>query len=149
MATRRRYNLQRLFSTFPGGWPGAGLMLLRAAVGGTAIVQGGRFLSGSVDLTLWMWLTGLLSILSGISLLVGFLTPVVGGIAAVGVTSMAFFRVPLPALNLFDATLQTVLIVLVAIAVALLGPGALSADARLFGRREIIIPANSRVPKTE
>jgi hypothetical protein len=36
----------------------------------------------------------------------------------------------------------------VAAAIMLLGPGALSLDARLFGRREIIIPDNRHSPKS-
>jgi hypothetical protein len=34
-----------------------------------------------------------------------------------------------------------------ATAIALLGPGAFSLDARLFGRREILIPPDPRSPK--
>lgn len=33
-----------------------------------------------------------------------------------------------------------------AIAIALIGPGAFSVDARLFGRREILIPHDGRSP---
>jgi hypothetical protein len=33
-----------------------------------------------------------------------------------------------------------------AVAVALLGPGAFAVDARLFGRREVVIPRPSRPP---
>jgi uncharacterized membrane protein YphA (DoxX/SURF4 family) len=37
-------------------------------------------------------------------------------------------------------------VVAVAVALVLLGPGALSLDARLFGRREIIFPHERRPP---
>jgi hypothetical protein len=35
-----------------------------------------------------------------------------------------------------------------AVAVALMGPGAFSLDARLFGRREIVIPPLHRGPES-
>jgi hypothetical protein len=38
--------MQRLFSTFPAGSPGFGLLLLRAAVGTTAIMQGFLYIVG-------------------------------------------------------------------------------------------------------
>ncbi len=37
---------------------------------------------------------------------------------------------------------------LILVALVFLGPGAFSLDARLFGRREIIIPGTHRPPKT-
>lgn len=45
----------------------------------------------------------------------------------------AIFPVPLPAESLVG-------VIILAAAIALLGPGAFSLDARLFGRREIVIP---------
>jgi uncharacterized membrane protein YphA (DoxX/SURF4 family) len=55
-------------------------------------------------------------------------------------TTLSWFS--LPAANQFETKMMTILIGVVALAVVLLGPGALSIDARLFGRREIIIPRN-------
>jgi hypothetical protein len=40
--------------------------------------------------------------------------------------------------------MTTALSAVIALAVICLGPGALSLDARLFGRREIIIPTSFR-----
>jgi hypothetical protein len=48
--------------------------------------------------------------------------------------------VPVPDPNLFASIPSLVLLAVVAVAVMLLGPGAFSLDARLFGLREIIIP---------
>jgi uncharacterized membrane protein YphA (DoxX/SURF4 family) len=56
-------------------------------------------------------------------------------------------RFPPPSLNLFEALLPTFLVVVVAVAIIFLGPGAWSVDGRLFGRREIIIPHTSRSTK--
>ena len=40
----------------------------------------------------------------------------------------------------FDEGAVTAVVVVIAIALECLGPGALSIDARLFGRREIVLP---------
>ena len=42
---RRSREVQRLFSSFPRGWPGLGLLLLRVAVGFSLVVQGGACLA--------------------------------------------------------------------------------------------------------
>jgi len=61
-------------------------------------------------------------------LLLGFLTPIV--VLALGVMSLGVaFTI--------DEFIEFVILIAV---VALLGPGAYSIDARLFGRREVIIP---------
>src|SRR5215218_7416837 len=67
--------LQRLFYWFPGGHRGVALLLLRIAGGGAAGIDGGLYLSGSVDPTLAVWIVGLAAISGGMSLFAGFLTP--------------------------------------------------------------------------
>lgn len=83
---------------------------------------------------------GLLAVASGVSLLIGYLTPFGGLVAGlVGVSSnVLWFQTPSP--NLFDTRLATALATCIAGALVCLGPGAFSIDARLFGRREITIP---------
>src|SRR6266498_2615435 len=61
----RRRGLQRFFSTFPGGWPCVGLFLLRAAVGLTAVIQGGFFLTDGGSQTVTNWVIGLIAVASG------------------------------------------------------------------------------------
>jgi hypothetical protein len=133
-----------LFSTFPGGWPGAGLLLLRGAIGITTIIQGGIYLAEPNNLTLGTGTVGSVAIMSGALLLSGFLTPVAGVLIGLGTLSIALGWLPAAARNLFDAPLPAVFGVIVSGAIVLLGPGACSIDARLFGRREIIIPPVSR-----
>jgi len=137
--------LQRLFSTFPGGLPAIGLLLLRAAVGVTAMVQGGVCLSKG-DGSFEHWGVGLTMAASGILLLVGFLTPVAGALVALATVSIALSWFPSPAANLFNAPLPAILVVIMAVALALIGPGVASVDRRLFGRREIIISHTPRKP---
>lgn len=108
------------------------------------MIQGGSYLADGRSLTLATCAAGVAGMVAGASLLIGFLTPVVGGLVGLGAIGIALSWVPSPALNLFDTPLPTVLVAIVAAAVVFLGPGALSLDARLFGRREIIIPSTSR-----
>jgi uncharacterized membrane protein YphA (DoxX/SURF4 family) len=131
-----------LFSTFPGGGRGFGLLLLRAAIGVIAIADGVAALNANGHTA--ALLAGGLALLSGISLLVGLFTPVASGLVALGAVSLALSWLPMPGADPFDSRPLIVLVVVVAVAVVLLGPGALSLDARLFGPREIIIPRTPR-----
>jgi uncharacterized membrane protein YphA (DoxX/SURF4 family) len=66
------------------------------------------------------------------ALLLGFLTPVAALLsAAIEVATLTVAG---------DVTVASLLIPLRAFALALLGPGAYSLDARLFGRRVLILP---------
>jgi uncharacterized membrane protein YphA (DoxX/SURF4 family) len=94
--------------------------------------------------TFGMWVVCLLTVASGVSLLIGFLTPVTCGLTAAGTV---LIRIQAPTPNLFEARLATVFVVIMAAAIGFLGPGAFSLDSRLFGRREIIIPPRSGLPK--
>jgi hypothetical protein len=112
-------------------------------VGVTAAVQGGMSLSNADEPTITTLTAALVAIVSGASLLIGFVTP---GAAALAGLSLAFlvissFPAPAPVLLLDPA--GAFCVAAVAGAVALLGPGALSLDARLFGRRELVFPHDS------
>lgn len=81
-----------------------------------------------------------MAISSGSSLLIGFLTPVAGAIVGLGGAGIALSWFPAGTSNLLDGRLATFLMIVVAVSVIFLGPGAYSLDCYLFGRREIIIP---------
>ena len=57
--------MARLFSTFPGGWPGLGLLLLRATVGIAAGVEGGACFLNSENGIFGAWLVGGLAVAAG------------------------------------------------------------------------------------
>jgi uncharacterized membrane protein YphA (DoxX/SURF4 family) len=133
--------LRRLsFTTYPDGWPGLGLLLLRIAVGITAGVQGGAYLINSSMLTALTWIVGCLMLVSGAFLLIGFLTRITDLMIAIGSIGFWLSWFSPYTSDLFDARLSLIFLMVMSAAIFLLGPGAYSLDARLFGRREIIIP---------
>ena len=83
---------------------------------------------------------GLLAMAAGALLAIGFLTPCAGALVVLGcaVLTQPWLRV----LTLEDAPERRAALFVGVVAAALLplGPGAFSLDARLFGRREIVIP---------
>jgi uncharacterized membrane protein YphA (DoxX/SURF4 family) len=122
------------------------LLLLRAGVGATAIVQGGVYLADRSDLALWARAVGLLAVTSGVFLLIGFLTKAACALAALASIGVALSRLPAPPLSLINGKLSLIFVGIMAAAIILLGPGAFSLDCRLFGRREIIIPYDRHSP---
>jgi len=122
--------LQRLFSTFADGWPGAGLLIQRLLIGGALLY---------IDITCLMTepvcsfpVTKSIGALAGILLIAGLWTPIVGILVA-GVETWIALSAP------GNAGIPLALAVL-GLTLAMIGPGAWSADARLFGRRHIAFP---------
>lgn len=132
--------LQRTFSSFPSGFPGIGLLLLRFVVGGVCILQGGVHAVGGTPNSPCQWIAEGLSVFGGVAVLAGFLTPVAGIIAAAGLVGIYFCSMNSTPVTSFDSGMPTISVLTTALALQFLGPGALSVDARRFGRREIIIP---------
>jgi uncharacterized membrane protein YphA (DoxX/SURF4 family) len=97
-------------------------------------------LAQGVSSTPATWLGGTIGLAAGAALLIGLLTPLAGVVVGLGALGIGFSFLPAPTPNLFDAKLSVVLAGIITAAIVFLGPGAFSVDARLFGRREIIIP---------
>jgi uncharacterized membrane protein YphA (DoxX/SURF4 family) len=132
--------LQRLFSTFPGGWPGFGLLLLRLTVGLTTAAEGINYFAAPRASNSGMWILYLVEIAIGFFLVVGFLSPIASIFAAAGNAILAFTVFSAISASLIDVKLKALDAIMVAMAIVFLGPGAFSLDAYFFGRREIIIP---------
>jgi len=122
--------VRRLFSTFALGAPGVGLLLLRIVAGLALLLQAVMALrvDPPVGPSLLEAITGVI----GILLLLGLWTPVTGTLLAILALLSAFLRP--------SDLLSWVLLSTVGAALALLGPGGLSVDARLFGWRRVELP---------
>jgi|SRR5215470_3062854 len=130
-------SLQRLFTTFPGGWPGFGLLLLRAVVASAIIFNGVQFLSAWPDLSALIVVS--FSFTAGLCLLLGVITPIASLIVAFGTLAYHFLGITNPG-GFVVSSFLAFRITALALATACLGPGAFSLDARVFGRRKIHIP---------
>ena len=112
------------------------------------LVHGGSYLVDWKSLTVGRSVVGLLAVAIGAFILIGFVTPVAGILASLGGVGIVLSWFPPPTSSLLVPWPMILLVVTVAIAIVFLGPGAFSLDARLFGRREVIIPRAQRSPKS-
>jgi len=119
--------LRRLFSTFARGWPGGGLLFIRIVAAIALLDQAVAGLRrGELSAAL-----AVLAASAGILLLAGLWTPIAGALVVV--------------IEVWNALSQPgdpwtyILLASISAALALLGPGAWSLDARIFGWKRIDI----------
>jgi putative oxidoreductase len=119
--------VQRLFSTFPNSWPGLGLLILRFATG--LSLAAAAHVAGNLADT-----ASLLArcVVGGVAVLIwiGLWTP------PAAVTGAAIQIIVITFEHQFNLSL--LVFAAVGLSLAMLGPGAWSFDARLYGRKRII-----------
>lgn len=125
--------MQRLFSMFPAGRPGFALLLMRVAL---AIM----LMDGVADRLLHfvsLWYIAAPTVVAT-ALCLGLFTPI-----AMALTVVVEAAIWIGAGVEFEAV--HVCATLHAVALALLGPGAYSVDAMLFGRKQVILPGRDSI----
>jgi putative oxidoreductase len=114
---------------FPNGWPGRGLLLLRLGAG---IVLAHDGVAKMLMAPEWHGIIGpSLATIGGVLLLIGFFTPMAGVLVVIVELWTALSRA--------DNLRTCIVLAVVGAALAMLGPGIWSLDARLFGRKRIDI----------
>ena len=114
---------------FPNGWPGRGLLVLRLAAGTVLIYEG--IVARSQSPSLLIMIMQAAAIGAGTLLLLGLATPLAGAVVVLLEIAFAF--------SLPGHVEDSILLASLGAALAALGPGHLSIDARLFGRKRIDI----------
>ena len=133
--------MQRLFSTFPDGWPGSGLLLVRIGVGIALICLGTQnFLTGVKEPIAIV--RDFVALIGGMFLLSGFWTPITGTLVAIDELWIAFSVSSSPR----DCQWIHVFLAVLAAGTAMVGPGAWSIDGLRFGRKHFDIKSWGRKP---
>jgi uncharacterized membrane protein YphA (DoxX/SURF4 family) len=120
-------------------------LLLRGVLGITLFGQGAEYLFKWHDLTSLMGAAALVLVVTSALLLIGYLTPLASALAGLASLSSVVPVISGPASSLLATKPTVAFATAIAAALFFLGPGAFSLDARLFGRREIVI-SNSHPP---
>jgi putative oxidoreductase len=118
--------MQRLYSNFANGWPGYGLLALRTTCAVYVLCADVPVLTNAGSTRI---IGVVVAICAALALFVGCGTPLAGCIVAF----LEFWQANAYPKQLLPAILTAV----IAFSLTLLGPGAWSVDARLYGRRRI------------
>jgi len=127
--------MQRLYSMFPQGGPGFGLLLLRTATAVMFVLNISHRFNFSSPALYWA-VVSLIAMIS-FSLCLGFLTPVLAVVACATAVANLFFQ---------PSNFVYIFRMLTSAALMFLGPGAYSVDAKLFGLRVTIVPPRKNMP---
>ena len=120
--------MQRLFSMFPTGTTGAALLVLRVSVAVTVTVCGTAHWAPATS----FWTPFAIAILA-ISLFLGLFTPYCAAIVCIIEAYLFVLSSSRDQFHLIMSVVDSGIL-------AVLGPGAYSIDARLFGRKLLTVP---------
>jgi uncharacterized membrane protein YphA (DoxX/SURF4 family) len=134
--------LQRTFSGFPTGYPSLALLLLRLVVGGAASSQAWLLITADHGAVNTIVVVALMVFVTGVALIIGLMTPIASVLLAAGALFLTVDSNVLGHLPLFESGMARLEFIVMSVALIFLGPGALSLDARLYGRREIEVNGN-------
>ena len=123
--------MQRLFSTFAEGWPGAGLLIQRVLVSTITLFYGITHLLDPAGPA--TKLPFLVATVAALFLLVGLWTPLAGAVMSI-VGIWIFFAV-CP-----GHSSTAIIVAALGATVAMIGPGMCSIDAKLYGRKHLQNP---------
>jgi len=115
-----------MFSTFADGLPGAGLLIQRLVVGAALLYCAVSTPGGTVAAP------HVMGAVAGLLLIAGLWTPVAGVVTACAEAWVAFSS---PA-----HICHQIVVGLLGLTLALIGPGEWSVDARLYGRKHLVPP---------
>ena len=130
--------MQRTFSGFPAGWAGVALLLLRVVVGASGTIEAGFNFTGA-HVAVSVTIAAVCVANASLAVIIGFLTPLAGALLCGAGMATLLMRIPSAALVLLDSRMATFEFVVMSAVLTILGPGMISMDARLFGRREIVV----------
>ncbi|RZU35537.1 hypothetical protein BDD14_5600 [Edaphobacter modestus] len=122
--------MRRLYSTFAGGWPGIGLLLMRVVLGASLLLRANSALWSNPDVSTTI-ISAFLTVF-GLLLIPGLWTPLVGALVAL----LEILQI----MTIGGDRWVTVLLGTIGCALAMLGPGLWSVDARLFGWKRVQPP---------
>ena len=137
--------MDHTLSSFPSGVPGSGLLLLRLVLAGHLLAAGasaaalGPGATPLHDIVLGSY--GVMAVLCGALVAAGSLTRIVQTSVVIAelVAVAVYLSTPGYEVLVLGSWPAAVLATGIAAALGLLGPGAYSVDAVLFGRREVVI----------
>jgi hypothetical protein len=135
-----------MFSLFPDGWSGFGLLLLRAVLGSALTIGAWEQIRVGQNVGMPVLVMLLLAFAAGILVTVGYRTRAVATVSAVAIVLMALLKSASIGHVVIEYRLVAILLTVIAAAIACVGPGAFSLDSHFFGRREIMIPKNPPGP---
>jgi len=119
--------LQRLFTAFADGWPGFGLLMQRLVTGIALLHEGIVACNGALPAAIIA--PHLIGAIFGGMIVLGVWTPITG--ALIGAIEV---WIALADTGSFETA---ILLATLGVTLAMVGPGAFSMDARLFGRKHI------------